>query len=165
MFSNTTINQHALRILKENHVDLKDENLNATFITSHKKPMAFAYALGELKKHNLLTPSNIFTLKACPNPQSISNALAAMPKTLATQENLNQLFYLENIEFLEHSGYLLYRIPENQFNQIVFDHIIKLAQSNDSIREISKYIDQLLRTAIMPEEDNNNSYPSLTPRR
>lgn len=146
-------------------------------VEAHIKPIAFSYALCALKKTNLLTLANINSLEAYFNPQHISSALNAMGK-LATQENLNTLLALKNFEFTEHSGYLFYRIPENKFSQSVFDQIIELSQTTDSIRQINQYINRLLvetnlinnrpathstlfPSAASPETESNHSQNKL----
>lgn len=126
-------------------------------IEAHTNPIAFSYGLCELKKHGLLTLSNINLLDKYTNPQAITSALAAIPETLATQENLNKLFELKNIEFLAYSGYLLYRIPENKFNQTVFDKLMELSTKKNSSQEIYNFINKLLRNE---NPSNNNFYSS-----
>ncbi|WP_342146196.1 hypothetical protein [Rickettsiella endosymbiont of Aleochara curtula] len=130
-------------------------------VEAHIKPIAFSYALCALKKTNLLTLANINSLEAYFNPQHISSALNAMGK-LATQENLNTLLALKNFEFTEHSGYLFYRIPEKKFSQSVFDQIIEFSQTTDSIRQINRFIDQLLTKTISIDKRQSTLFLSST---
>ncbi|WP_342219588.1 hypothetical protein [Rickettsiella endosymbiont of Miltochrista miniata] len=148
--------QTALKMLEENHISSEHK----AGIAAHIKPIALAYALCELKKNNLLTSQNSNTLQAHLNPQRISSALNAIGPKLATQENLNILFALKNLEFTEHGGYLFYRIPENKFSQSVFDEIIELSKKTDSISQINHYINQLL-SKINPTDDSPKKHSTL----
>lgn len=143
----------ALKKLKEKKLDALG---NIKAIAEHQKPLALSYALCALDKYKLLTSENRNQLKTKEQPQNISNALDAIGYKLATQENLNILLSLKNNDFLEHSGYLLYRIPENKFNQIVFDRIIKLANEENSTGEIYIFINKILRGEIQHLENSNS---------
>lgn len=133
-----------LKALEEKKLDTLG---NIKTIVEHQKPLALSYALCELHKRNLLTSENRDSLKEYSQPQDITNTLLAIASVkLATQENLNKLFALKNLEFAENAGYLFYRIPENKLSQAVFEKIIELSEKKDSIRQINQYIDQLLAT-------------------
>lgn len=148
-----------LKALEEKKLDTLG---NVKAIADHQKPLALSYALCALHKYQLLTSENRNWLKAKSQPQDISNALNAIGVKLATQENLNTLLTLKNSEFTEHSGYLFYRIPENKFSQSVFDQIIELSQTTDSIRQINRFIDQLLTKTISIDKRQSTLFLSST---